>query len=93
MHLLCISCRCEIERVDIARGRIVAICLACDAYGDAAELVAGVRLAPAEALPPRLRLVQSLPQAKGPSLPSRSGPALTGAPPPERAKPLVSQRS
>jgi len=64
MRLLCISCRCEIERVDIARGRIVAICLACDAYGDAAELVAGVRLNPAEALPPRLRLVQSLPQAK-----------------------------
>ena len=64
MRLLCISCRCEIERVDIARGRIVAICLACDAYGDAAELVAGVRLAPAEPLPPRLRLVQSLPQAK-----------------------------
>ena len=64
MRLLCISCRCEIERVDIARGRIVAICLACDAYGDAAELVAGVRLAPAEPLPPRLRLVQSLPQPK-----------------------------
>lgn len=64
MRLLCISCRCEIERVDIARGRIVAICVACDAYGDAAELVAGVRLAPAEPLPPRLRLVQSLPQAK-----------------------------
>ena len=64
MRLLCISCRCEIERVDIARGRIVAICLACDAYGDAAELVAGVRLAAAEPLPPRLRLVQSLPKAK-----------------------------
>jgi hypothetical protein len=66
MRLLCISCRCEIERVDIARGRIVAICAACDAYGDAAELVAGVRLGPAEPLPPRLRLVQSLPQAKSP---------------------------
>ena len=64
MHLLCISCRCEIERVEIARGRIVAICVACDAYGDAAELVAGVRLAPAEKLPPRLRLIRSLPQAK-----------------------------
>ena len=64
MRLLCISCRCEIERVEIARGRIVAICLACDAYGDAAELVAGVRLSPAEPLPPRLRLVQSLPPAK-----------------------------
>ena len=73
MHLLCISCRCEIERVDIARGRIVAICLACDAYGDAAELVAGVRLSPAEPLPPRLRLVQSLPQAKAakPAAPPR----------------------
>ena len=66
MRLLCISCRCEIERVDIARGRIVAICVACDAYGDAAELVAGVRLGPAEPLPPRLRLVQSLPQVKSP---------------------------
>ena len=66
MRLLCISCRCEIERVDIARGRIVAICVACDAYGDAAELVAGVRLEPAEPLPPRLRLVQSLPQVKSP---------------------------
>ena len=70
MHLLCISCRCQIERVDIARGRIVAICLACDAYGDAAELVAGVRLVAAEALPPRLRLVQSLRQAK-PAEPQR----------------------
>jgi hypothetical protein len=70
MRLLCISCRCEIERVDIARGRIVAICLACDAYGDAAELVAGVRLSPAEPLPPRLRLVQSLPQPK-PAEPQR----------------------
>jgi hypothetical protein len=66
MRLLCISCRCEIERVDIARGRIVAICVACEAYGDAAELVAGVRLAPAEPLPPRLRLVQSLPQPRSP---------------------------
>ena len=65
MRLLCISCRCENERVDIARGRIVAICVACDAYGDAAELLAGVRLSPAAPLPPRLRLVQSLPQAKG----------------------------
>ena len=64
MRLLCISCRCENERVDIARGRIVAICVACDAYGDAAELLAGVRLSPAAPLPPRLRLVQSLPQAK-----------------------------
>ena len=64
MRLLCFSCRCENERVDIARGRIVAICVACDAYGDAAELVAGVRLAAAEPLPPRLRLVQSLPQRK-----------------------------
>ncbi len=64
MHLLCISCRCHIERVEISRGRIVAICVACDAYGDAAELVAGVRLAASEPLPPRLRLVQSLPQAK-----------------------------
>jgi hypothetical protein len=72
MRLLCISCRCEIERVDIARGRIVAICLACDAYGDAAELVAGVRLAPAEPLPPRLRLVQSLPaKAAKPAEPQR----------------------
>jgi hypothetical protein len=64
MRLLCIGCRCEIEGVDIARGRIVAICLACDAYGDAAELMAGLRLNPAQPLPPRLRLVQSLPQAK-----------------------------
>ena len=52
MRLLCISCRCENERVDIARGRIVAICVACDAYGDAAELLAGVRLSPAAPLPP-----------------------------------------
>ena len=74
MHLLCISCRCHIERVEISRGRIVAICVACDAYGDAAELVAGVRLAASEPLPPRLRLVQSLPQAKGskPAEPQRS---------------------
>ena len=64
MRLLCIGCRCEIESVDIARGRIVAICVACDAYGDAAELGAGVRLNAAQPLPPRLRLVQSLPQAK-----------------------------
>ena len=65
MHLLCIGCRCEIERVDIAGGRIVAICVACDAYGDAAELGAGVRLVPAQTLPPRLRLVQSVRRAKG----------------------------
>ena len=78
MRLLCISCRCEIERVDIARGRIVAICLACDAYGDAAELVAGVRLSPAEPLPPRLRLVQSLPQVK-PAEPQRPGTARRAA--------------
>jgi hypothetical protein len=64
MRLLCIGCRCEIESVDIARGRIVAICLTCDAYGDAAELAAGVRLNAAQPLPPRLRLVQSLPLAK-----------------------------
>ena len=70
MHLLCIGCRCEIERVDIAGGRIVAICVACDAYGDAAELGAGVRLVPAQALPPRLRLVQSVGRAK-PAEPQR----------------------
>lgn len=74
MRLHCMSCRCEIERVEIARGRIVAICLACEAYGDAAELVAGVRLAAAEPLPPRLRLVQSLPKARPakPAEPQRS---------------------
>ena len=74
MRLLCISCRCDIERIEIARGRIVAICVACDAYGDAAELVAGVRLAPAEPLPPRLRLVQSLPQAKSAKAPKPAEP-------------------
>jgi hypothetical protein len=48
MRLLCIACRCEVERVEIARGRVVAVCVACEAYGDAAEMVAGVQLTAAE---------------------------------------------
>ena len=52
--LLCVSCRCEIERIDIAGGRAVAICVSCEAYGDAGELAAGVALNPA---PPQLRVV------------------------------------
>jgi hypothetical protein len=52
--LLCVSCRCEIERIDIAGGRAVAICVGCEAYGDAGELAAGVTLNPP---PPQLRIV------------------------------------
>lgn len=59
MRLICVSCRCEVERIEIARNRLVAVCAACQAYGDAAELVAGVRLSPAERIP-RLRLVEGL---------------------------------
>jgi hypothetical protein len=42
--LVCIGCRCEIERIDVAGGRVVAICVACEGYGDAAEFEAGVPL-------------------------------------------------
>lgn len=80
MHMLCISCRCHIERVEIAGGRIVAICVACDAYGDAAELVAGVRMAAAQPLPPRLRVVHSQTRAK------TAQPAGSAAPQPSRVK-------
>ena len=74
MHLLCISCRCHIEHVEISRGRIVAICVACDAYGDAAELGAGVRLAASQPLPPRLRLVRSQPQVNAGKRPLSAAP-------------------
>lgn len=59
MRLICVACRCEVERVEIAHGRVVAVCAACEAYGDAAELVAGVSLKPAEPLP-RLRVIEGL---------------------------------
>jgi hypothetical protein len=39
--LLCFSCRCEVERIEIAGGRVVVMCVACEAYGDAAEAAEG----------------------------------------------------
>jgi hypothetical protein len=46
-------CRCEVERIEIAGGRIVAICLTCEAYGNEAELAAGGRFSPPAAPPIR----------------------------------------
>ena len=70
MRLLCISCRCEVERIEIARSRVVAVCVACEAYGDAAELVAGVRLDPAERVP-HLRVIEGLPPKPAQGAPRR----------------------
>jgi hypothetical protein len=69
MRLTCVSCRCEIERVEIARGRVVAICAACEAFGDAAELAAGVSLRRPAPLP-RLRVIDGLPP-KGRAVPAK----------------------
>jgi hypothetical protein len=39
--LLCFSCRCEVEPIEIAGGRVVVVCVACEAYGDAVEVDEG----------------------------------------------------
>jgi hypothetical protein len=53
--LICVSCRCEIERVEIADGRVLAMCASCEGYADAAELAQGVTLTPMERLPEQRR--------------------------------------
>ena len=64
--LICVSCRCEIERVEIAGGRVLAMCVSCEGYADAAELAQGVPLAAMEPLPERrpegvvVRLIRAL---------------------------------
>ena len=64
--LICVSCRCEIERVEIAGGRVVAMCASCEGYADAAELAQGVELTAMEPLPERrpqgvvIRLIRAL---------------------------------
>jgi hypothetical protein len=64
--LICVSCRCEIERVEIAGGRVLAMCASCEGYADAAELAQGVELTAMEPLPePRpdgveIRLIRAL---------------------------------
>lgn len=64
--LICVSCRCEIERVEIAGGRVIAMCASCEGYADTSELAQGVALTPAEPLPARrpegvvVRLIRAL---------------------------------
>ena len=64
--LICVSCRCEIERVEIAGGRVLAMCASCEGYADAAELAQGVTLTALEPLPERrpegvvVRLIRAL---------------------------------
>jgi len=64
--LICVSCRCEIERVEIAGGQVLAMCASCEGYADAAELAQGVGLTAIEPLPHRrpegvvIRLIRAL---------------------------------
>jgi hypothetical protein len=51
--LICLSCRCEVERIEIARGRGLAMCVSCEGYADAAEFAQGMPLNPASPLPQR----------------------------------------
>lgn len=45
--LLCSYCRCALEKVEVANGRAVVVCLICDEVGNADEIAAGGRLGPA----------------------------------------------
>jgi hypothetical protein len=64
--LICVSCRCEIERIEIAGGRGLAMCVSCEAYADAAEFAQGAPLSPVVPLPQRrakgvvVRLIRAL---------------------------------
>ena len=64
--LICVHCRCEIERVEIAGGRVLAMCASCEGYADAAEMAQGVELGAIEPLPERqpqgvvIRLIRAL---------------------------------
>ena len=64
--LICVSCRCEIERVEIAGGQVLAMCASCEGYADAGELAQGVALTAAEPPPERrsdgvvIRLIRAL---------------------------------
>jgi hypothetical protein len=49
--LICVSCRCEIERIEIAGGRVMAMCAGCEGYADAAEFAQGAPLSAVAPLP------------------------------------------
>jgi hypothetical protein len=44
---LCSYCRCALERIEVANGGAVVVCLICDEIGNADEVAAGARLRPA----------------------------------------------
>ncbi|MBV8792740.1 MAG: hypothetical protein JO237_11905 [Pseudolabrys sp.] len=43
-ELVCVSCQCELERVEIAGGRAVVICLECRQTGDEQDFMTGGQL-------------------------------------------------
>lgn len=49
MHVLaCVECRCELERIPLASGRAVVVCLSCEMIGDEREVAHGAKLVPLE---------------------------------------------
>ena len=42
--LVCVACRCELDRMEVGQGRAIVICLACEAIGHADEIALGARL-------------------------------------------------
>jgi hypothetical protein len=43
--LVCVACRCEVERIEIAGGVAVVLCVECRLTGDEAHFAHGARLA------------------------------------------------
>jgi hypothetical protein len=52
--LVCTSCRCTLESIEVANGRAMVICIACEGVGNADEIALGAALTAFEQ-PPRRR--------------------------------------
>ena len=51
--LVCTSCRCTLEQIEVANGRAVAICITCESIGNVHEIALGARATPFEQPPAR----------------------------------------
>ncbi len=63
--LVCVACRCEVERVEIAGGQAVVICVECRLAGDEGHFAAGARLADMPQEPRRPERRAAMPPRSG----------------------------
>ena len=59
--LVCTSCRCTLEHIEVGKGRAMVFCVACEGVGNADEIALGASLTVFEQPQPRRRPAKAAP--------------------------------